>query len=44
MHAIMTIKISLMDEEMSYWVPQNLPQIYTVIAYIFTGKVAWFSV
>ena len=24
----------------TYWVPQKLPQIYTVIAYICTGKVA----
>ena len=23
-----------------YWVPQKLPQIYTVIAYIYIGKVA----
>ena len=27
-----------------YWVPQKFPQIYTVIAYIFIGKVAWFAV
>ena len=27
-----------------YWVPQKLPQIYTVIAYICIGKVAWFAV
>ena len=28
----------------TYWVPQKLPQIYTVIAYICIGKVAWFAV
>ena len=27
-----------------YWVPQKLPQIYTVMAYICIGKVAWFGV
>ena len=27
-----------------YWVTQNLPLIYTVIAHICTGKVAWFAV
>ena len=27
-----------------YWVPQKLPQIYTVIAYICIWKVAWFAV
>ena len=27
-----------------YWVPQKLPQIYTVIVYICIGKVALFSV
>ena len=27
-----------------YWVPQKLPQIYTLIAYICIGKVAWFAV
>ena len=26
-----------------YWVPQKLPQIYTVIAYICIVKVAWFA-
>ena len=26
--------------ERMYWVPQKLPQIYTVIAYICIGKVA----
>ena len=28
----------------SYWVPQKLPQIRTVIAYICIGRVAWFAV
>ena len=28
----------------TYWVPQKLPQIYTLIAYICVGKVAWFAV
>ena len=28
----------------TYWVPQKLPQICTVIAYICIGKVAWFAV
>ena len=27
-----------------YWVPQRLPQIFTVIMYIWIGKVAWFAV
>ena len=36
-HPIFTI-------DMIYWVPQKLPQIYTVIAYICIGKVAWFAV
>ena len=27
-----------------YWVPQKLPQIYTVIVYIFIGKVELFAV
>ena len=28
----------------TYWVPQKLSQIYTVIAYICIGKVSWFAV
>ena len=28
----------------TYWVPQKLPQIYTVIAYICIGKASWFEV
>ena len=28
----------------TYWVPQKLPQIYTIIVYICIGKVEWFSV
>ena len=28
----------------SYWVPQKLPRIYTVIAHICIGKVAWYAV
>ena len=27
-----------------YWVPQKLPQIYTVITFICIGKVAWLAV
>ena len=27
-----------------YWVPQQLPKIYAVIAYICIGKVAWFAI
>ena len=28
---------------LSYWVPQKLPQIYTIIAYICIGKIAWYA-
>ena len=27
-----------------YWVPQKLPQIFTVIAFICIGKVEWFAI
>ena len=27
-----------------YWVPQKLPQIYTVIASVYIGKLVWFTV
>ena len=30
--------------DLYHWVPQKLPQIYTVIACICIGKVAWFAV
>ena len=30
--------------DLHYWVPQKIPQIYTVIAYICIGKVARFAV
>ena len=39
--------VILLANELSlpnYWVPQKLPQIYTVIACICIGKVAWFAV
>ena len=35
---------TLIEKLRSYWVPQKLPQIYTVIAYICIEKVAWFEV
>ena len=37
-------RAAMVSFRLIYWVPQKLPQIYTVIAYICIGKVAWFAV
>ena len=38
------IKIFELVRVAMYWVPQKLPQIYTMIAYICMGNVVWFAV